>query len=463
MGYGAKRNRPYEWASKAQHSHVINDPVVKAVMERCKFPSSNEEAVSNVRDLSFELLTGVSADISTIIAVDGGYSEVIVKKNYPTSKVAFFQFGGLEFSVKDLEKLGDNPFIHPREMEKFKKLERFKLALPTKAASLDGLSILDSVRTAIIEFLNALRGASSYMDTLKWLIFHEFKNEGVDKDGSLASKKFTNLPSRSGKEYSGVVINKASIDSSGYFEHDGEVFNIVDVFRFHEVVDDELGASGILGYLTNVIEHLIILHCIRQIVAKRPSVLKRYLFIKDGPLGLFGQTARLHADMRELCCYMIPKYGLKLVGLEKSGSFVEHAEEITMGESAALGLGQVLPLQNNYIYKHILPGPSTEEELNKLRPYSDTSYYSGKLIYRSQSDRTWVMTLPTAKAEDYYDLSRSSFSNLDEILSTVDKLKCDMYDNAIIPIALANQLVSLANHPSSRMLEKFASNTMTKE
>lgn len=463
MGYSAKRNRPFEWASRAQHSHVINDPIVQSIMKRCKFPSSNEEAMNDVRDGSFTLNSGVMKSVSTVIAVDGGYTEVTVQKNYPSSKVAFFQFGGLEFSVEALEKLGDSPFIHPKEMEKFKKLERFKLALPTKGASLDSLSLLDSIRVAIIEFLNEPRAKSSYMETLKWLVFHEFKNEGVGNNFSLQTKEFTSLPTKNGQPYKEVTLNKGDIDSHGNFEYHGEVFNLVDIFRFHEVVDDELGASGILGYLTNVIEHLIIAHCIRQVVAIKPRKLKEILFIKDGPLGFFGQTAKLHSDMRELCNHMAPKYGLKLVGLEKSGAFVEHAEQITMSENPALGLGCVLPLKNDYIYKHILPGPTSEEELSKLSPYASTSYYSGKLIYHSQSGRTWVMTLPTVSAEETLVLSKVSFSHIDEILNIVDKLKCDMYDNAIVPIALVNQLVSLANHPSSRMLEKFASNTMSKE
>jgi hypothetical protein len=31
-----------------------------------------------------------------------------------------------------------------------------------------------------------------------------------------------------------------------------------------------------------------------------------------------------------------------------------------------------------------------------------------------------------------------------------------MYDNAIVPVALANKLISLSVHPSSTILEKFA-------
>jgi len=40
--------------------------------------------------------------------------------------------------------------------------------------------------------------------------------------------------------------------------------------------------------------------------------------------------------------------------------------------------------------------------------------------------------------------------------NNIDKLKCDMYENSLLPVALANKLVSLSNHPSSVLLEKFA-------
>lgn len=456
MSYNAKGNRPFEWASKSQHTHVINDPLVQSLMKRCKFPSTNEEAENDVLEHSFEIGLGSYRDVTTIIAVDGGYTEVTVRKNYPSSKVAFFQFGGLEFSLDDLKQLGESPFIHPEKMEKFKKLERFKLVVPTKATSLDSLSMIDSIRTPIIEFFNEKRDGKTYIDTLKWLVFHDFKKKGVDCDFSLQEITFGSLPQRGEKIFKDVVVSKRNIDSQGYFNFNGEIFNLIDILRFHEVVDEELGASGILGYLTNVIEHIIVVHCIKEIVTRKPSFLKRFLFIKDGPLGFFGQTARLHKDMRELCNLYIKEYSLKLVGLEKSGSFVEHAEHITSGEDACLLKGQALALFNNYIYKHILPGPSSEEELNKLSPYASTSYYSGKLIYRSHSDRVWVLTIPIHHCDEIKVLNRNSFSNLDEILNIVDHLKCDMYENSIVPIALVNQLVSLANHPSSKMLEKFA-------
>lgn len=459
MSYSAKGNRPFEWASKSQHTHVINDPFVQKLLSRCKFPSNCEEAEIDVKNHSFEIDSGQIKDINTVIAVDGGYTEVIVKQNYPESKVAFFQFGGLAFNLDDLKKLADLPFINPDDLEKFKQIERFKFAIPTKAISIDSHSMIDSVRIPLIEFFNEKRERNkTFLDTLKWLVFHEYKNKGNGQNKSLQKIIFGSLPKRNNHTYKNVCITKSAIKQDGYFDYEGEKFNLIDIFRFHEVVDEELGASGILGYLTNVIEHIIIVHYLKEIITRKAAFLKHILLIKDGPLGLFGQTANLHKHMRELCNFCIENYAFKLVGIEKSGTFVEHADNITSGEKPCLQEGQVLPLFNQYIYKHILPGPSSEEELEKLPPYASTSYYSGKIIYHSKAGKVWVLTLPIKNCDEIKTLNKNSFHNLEEILNTVDLLKCDRFENAIIPISFINQLVSLANHPSSRILEKFAKN-----
>ena len=218
-------------------------------------------------------------------------------------------------------------------------------------------------------------------------------------------------------------------------------------FRFHEVVDDNLGATGIIGYLTNLIEQLIIVHTIRLILKIQPTLLDNILFIKDGPLAFFGQTANMHEAMRELCIYLFDKHNLYLAGLEKSGAFVEHADEI----KNKLKPGQVLLLNNKHIYTYIIPGdPETTD------PYARSSYYGAKLIYKSRSEEMYVITLPTSKPEVLLNPKKEDYKNLDVILNNIDKLKCDMYENSLLPVALANKLVSLSNHPSSVLLEKFA-------
>ncbi len=220
---------------------------------------------------------------------------------------------------------------------------------------------------------------------------------------------------------------------------------LTDVFRLHEAIDEELGAGGILGYLINTVEQMVLIHLIKVILKIKSELLNEMLFIKDGPLAFFGQTANMYKPMCNLVAYLFKNHNLYLAGLEKSGAFVEHADEI----SEKLKDGTVLILNNNYIYKYILPG---KPDLS--RPYGATTYYSNKIIFKTNSGGMYVVSLPNSNV--LADPKQSDFHNLDVILSNIEKLKCDMYDSALIPVALANKLVSLADHPSSGILQKFA-------
>ena len=68
----------------------------------------------------------------------------------------------------------------------------------------------------------------------------------------------------------------------------------------------------------------------------------------------------------------------------------------------------------------------------------------------------YVMSIPTATEDVVLNPKVEDFANLNMILLNIEKLRCDMYDNALLPIAVVNKLVSLSNHPSAVLLEKFA-------
>ncbi|MEM6700059.1 MAG: NurA domain-containing protein, partial [Bacteroidota bacterium] len=87
----------------------------------------------------------------------------------------------------------------------------------------------------------------------------------------------------------------------------------------------------------------------------------------------------------------------------------------------------------------------------------------GKLIYHSTNGGVYVATIPV-KDKDVMDKPRKAdFKNLELILDNIDYLKCDMYDNALVPVTLANKLVSLSNSPSKILLEKFAVDAVPKK
>src|SRR5437868_5860998 len=339
MGYSSHNDRkPFERASKSSHHHIINDAEVQNLVARCWLPAK-------ANDVSLEkLLTdqkAVENPIEAIIAVDGGYTEVVVRKEFPSATIAFLQFGALLFKSKDLADISSQPFIAPEDMAKLKNLERVKLALPIRNLRFkQGASTLtETIRATIFEFFcNQKLENSTLIESLAWFLFKRFLGNSRTTEDS----KF-HLAQNPYNIGEGVDLFEAQMEGYSFrCPKTGNRIFLTDVFRFHEVIDEERGGAGILGYLTNAVERLLIVHLIRTLLHQQPSTLKKVLFIKDGPTGFFGQTARLHEPMRQLVGFLIDNYDIHLAGLEKSGAFVEHAQEI----GSKMQRGKALILSN---------------------------------------------------------------------------------------------------------------------
>ena len=152
MGTTSRSSKPNEWAAKINHTHIINDPFIKNFIGGCSLPKDSDNIIKE--DIhSSELNTQIDNPIEYILAVDGGYTTVEVKNNFPSAQFAFFQFGAVLFRVEDLEALSEKIYIFPEDMQKLHNLQRFKLALPIKNIVTNTESSLkNSIRKAIYDF-----------------------------------------------------------------------------------------------------------------------------------------------------------------------------------------------------------------------------------------------------------------------------------------------------------------------
>lgn len=439
MAYASKNGRrPAEYASKTSHTHVINDATVSEFLKYGSIPKKASEI--NIPSTNLvKFIPVLENPISQIVAVDGGFEEIPVQSEFPSSTICFFQFGALSFSINDLEMVNNEAFIEPEDMAKLKQIQRVKFTLPVKNFTYKNEPTLTiSVRRAVYDFFNQkIDDEETLMDTLKWFIFQEYKN----------SISIWNLASCPNCSESSIPLGRNSISSDFTFRcnHCGKEIFLTDVFRLHEAVDDEIGAGGILGYVTTTFEQMLLIHVIRLILKLKPALLNSVMFIKDGPLAFFGQTANMHKPMRNLVKFLFETENLYLAGLEKSGPFVEHADQI----AEKLEPGTALILDNEYIYNYIIPGKA-----DPSNPYGRTTYYGNKLIFKSKLQGIHVVSIPTI--EVLSSPKPQDLRNLQVILTNVEKLKCDMYDNALMPVALANKLISLSQFPSSKILQRFA-------
>lgn len=437
MAYPSKRGRrPVEWASKASHSQLIRDAAVQAFLARCRLPSAPDETTwSDER-----LLTHTPVEhnpIRHIIAVDGGYQVVAVRRAFPAATLCFFQVGALTFRVADLQRLRRRTFIPPEEIARLKRIQRLKFVLPVRGIGLEGTSSLThAVRRALYDFCAADLEGESLLATLRWFIFGEY---GQPR----ATWELASCPGCGSK----VELPLSDLTPAYTWPCPAcnEELYLTDVLRLHEDVDDELGAGSILGHALTAVEQLVLVHLIRLLLRLKPKVLREVLFIKDGPLAFFGPPLSLQKAMVTLVRYLFAQHDLYLVGLEKSGSFVDHADAL----SARLAPGSVVLLDNAYIYRHILPGKA-----DLSHGYGHTTYYGHKLFFKTQAGELYVVTAPTPELTATPTVE--SLPHLPVLLTNIAALRCDMYDSALVPVALVNHLVSLSQHPSTRILQRFA-------
>ncbi len=434
MAYGqVSGRRPFETASKVVHSEIIKNPTVQEFVVECSVPDppSTESLRSLVVDIPVTPTT-----ITAVIAIDGSYRETAVRDRYPSASIAFLTFGPLFFNLADLAALDESPFIGPEDMATLKKLERYNMVVPTKIVRPRNVKRFSvGVRWAIQDFL----AKKDLLSALRWLVFR----------GWLASDEQTGwkipaCPNQCG--YGEIVFHPDDPDEKTCPKCHGPVF-VADTMRLYERIDDDLGAAAILGYLLTAAEQLILVHLIKSICVMKPVLLREVLFVKDGPLAFFGTTAPLHRPMRELMVHLGSRGGyplINLVGLEKSGPFVEHA----MLVEQQLRSGEALILTNEYIYKHVQPGDPTTQS------FGYNTYYGAKVIFKGLANDTYVATIPTGQHIE--SPTMDDLYNGPAVLRVVSQLRCSMYDNALLPIALANRLVSLADVPSTEILTKFA-------
>ena len=306
MSYNNKySNKPFESASKTNHTSIINDRDVKNFLSDCHIPSFDKDI--SQQDMQNYFLENLENNpIKNIIAIDGGFTDVFVRKEFPSSTIAFFQFGALFFKYQDLIEMEEKPFIDPDDFSKLQNMQRMKLVLPTKGVTFkDEIDLINSVRRSIYDFFVNNIENQGLIKALKWLIFEEY-NSNSEITWTIAQCPHCTKS---------ITFRRSDLSSDCTFKcpHCNETIYLTDVFRLHEVVDNEIGAGGILGYLCTTIEQLIIVYLIKEILNTKADILKETLIVKDGPLAFFGQTANIHKPMKKLIKYLNKNYTIEFM------------------------------------------------------------------------------------------------------------------------------------------------------
>jgi len=453
-----------EKASKFGHQQIIKDDKVKAYLNKCFIPSIENVSKSDFDEFSndfSEIKDEFEINIEKVVVVDGGYQIVEIEDNYPSAQIAYYSVGLLSFDRGLLKDLELQATIDPDDIGKLKNLHRYNFVLPVKIVKFKEESFETTIRKTIFDiFKENDLWDSPILDTVKWLIYEEYNNGKGTAEISCSCgnriqfKKLSNNYKDEVNDY--IKCQKCN-----------KIHYITDFFELHTVVDEFNGASAIVSYVMSAFEVNLILTLFRFAYENnKKEILSKLLFIKDGPLALFSrlddfQYKKIRPFLNKL--YSDSKNDkrsyVNWVGLDKSGMFVEHLQNI-----------------EKYLKDNTLLVPNSHYMRKYITGFTDSAfgfktYFGTKMLFKKDDSLSFVVDflLPyevnKGEPDDYKDyLNKPDVSDFINLKTTIDilcDLRCDLYNKSFIPITLVNKMVSLSDVPSNKMLKLFSNNEIS--
>lgn len=234
-----------------------------------------------------------------------------------------------------------------------------------------------------------------------------------------------------------------------------------DCLRIWEEVNDFVSNQVALTRFMNVAEHLFLVHYIRIIKNTNPQsfvdILNNVCFFIDGPLAIFGNAAWIQSSIMKFLFEInkeMTKHGkdpVMILGLQKSGKVYDYLQLI--GKS--LTKNRIYCLDDDFRNKYIdfdkTPSSST---------FGSETYYGQDFLFKTQSGRTFVFAVPypfkdkTDKKVFSQEKSKiKNYVNIGAYTKLIEDFECDLYENAVVPIALAHKYTAISLKPGSKVLD----------
>ena len=436
---------PSERASRLGHVPVVNSQAVHDAFSRWSIAQASPGDESLVTSLCTPLPELAHGDLASqvrfAITVDGSDAEVEATREHPTIKVGYVRVAASFVDIEKLHDAGAGTFVNPRALREAHQHAAFDGALPGSGLIVPGLTGVDTWRQELDRVLSTTRFDDASQLTLADMLLALHGTPGTP-ESTAPVRRCPTCGAKDDELPGGVIdvpIGGTSCPKCRHHVYLGDVLRTHDEYvaegsnqspltRFM-LVAERLTSLGYMQVLFNDGQHGL-------------DALARTMFITDGPLGLHGVVAPLKrrfqtylAEYADHCSSHGRAPFPLVVGVEKSGRFVEHAQLI----KHLIPEGQVMMLSREYINR--MTGRPPEH------PYGTDEFYGRRFIYRTTTGSPLVITVPPkAGISPYGDAAGELIANypsLRVICEVLDHLQTRLYENAVIPVALAHSAASL--------------------
>lgn len=396
-----------------------------------------------------------------VIAIDGSNAEVDVQTGYPGAKIGYCTVASVLVDLELLDTLDEHRPVDPIRFRTVEQAATIDAALPGSnvvTRTLDSAresfrqTLHEVLSDAVVDEQDRTPLLTTYEEMLAWKPTGQFGGQACPYELDLGCQRRLDV---------GPGIASCACPLSR------PIFS-TDALRIHEAFRDQGTNGEALGEVMQVWERLFLLHLLRCF--ERRALLgriDRVAFVLDGPLAVFGHPAWLSAaissELKRINVRVRQETGrdLLLIGVEKTGTFVSHFDDLDQRDEAGKTLFDprtVFMPDDQYIKSNIVFSTSPKR-------YGLDTYFGRKVFYKTLSGARLVIDVPFLNDEQD-SLASSDFapySELGTLCSLLDRLVSSRYPNALTSLVSANAQAAIPLNLGGKVLEQLARALMRHE
>jgi hypothetical protein len=392
-----------------------------------------------------------------VISIDGSCYPVKIENGFPGAEIGCITVVAVFADMKSARQLAKNAIIDPKKFRKTENSFGMEILIP-------GCNVL------IKEDQKEQTEDQSPSASMRRILFNALRNSTVFPNGETLLETYEALLRiRIGEETNfGNIKGPIKIDvdekitmTYGFGKYDcphtGQPLYSSDATRLHELLNDSGTSGDMYGQIMNMFEKLVLMNILRTFEKDgQLQFLQHVAFIMDGPLACFGichwLSATINAELSRINELQKKVNGkdLLVLGIEKSGNFYSHFENVDTtvdGASGKFPAQSAFLLNDKYIRENIVVFKDTTYQYGKF------TYFGRKIFYKTKSGHRIVASIATfdKHQRDLLTAEQDQFPRLADVMNLLDELVSSRYPNSLSPLVSAHAEASIPLNLSKRL------------
>lgn len=453
----------FELASYKPLQRILDSEKVNNLEKRLKIRKPSEKEEQEELELTEkDKLESSVWQPSMVVAIDGSYQAVPVKNGFPGAEYGYVTVASVLILLDKIKELAKQEFMSPVE---FRKTE---VAGTTESVYAGTNIIID--------------GEESPVASMRKMLYEEFLNEAPFYDKDEPNKEtllqtyeyLLNLKiqkSRESKAPECPYVDCGIAEPNNRLTYGfgkyvcqcpkEKTLYSTDALRLHELYNPVGSCGEMYGQIMFTMERLWLVNILRAFEKMNLlQSIKQTAFILDGSLAVYSTSSWLTKSIQTELSRInevqkkVTGQDLIILGIEKSGTFVNHFEMLDADEEGISGKfpnQNALLLTDEYIKKNIVLSEST-------KPYGQDTYFGRKFLYKTHNGYKVVCNL--AVFNEYQRKTDTAFPNqfpcLADVLNLLDQIVSNRFQNSVSPLISAHAEAAIPLNLGKRIFQEIA-------